>query len=146
MDDDSTKNTPDSGPQSDRDWTVHSLNIHGTFFERWCQHIVRASPPWSLTTTNFPVEVQGHHSALDIRADHDSSMAKLILLIECKKNNPEFVDWIFFPRHGDSLGTLFRLCHLSQSPNPPGNGRVEYDLASATLPFVIADIVHRSQV
>src|SRR6266571_4701232 len=29
------------GPQSEQDLTVHSLNIQGTFFERWCQHIVR---------------------------------------------------------------------------------------------------------
>src|SRR5207249_7851953 len=43
-------------PVSDHDWTVHSINIHGVFFERWCQKVVSETPGWSLDSTNYPVE------------------------------------------------------------------------------------------
>jgi hypothetical protein len=85
-------------PQSEEDWIFHSLNIHGEFFERSCQHTIRRSPLFTLTTTNYPVAVDGHQSELDIRADYDRPHNHVILLIECKKNNPEFVNWVFFPK------------------------------------------------
>jgi hypothetical protein len=90
--------TPTGGPQSEKDWTIHALNIHGEFFERSCQQVIRETPPWTLTTTNYPVAVDGHQSELDIRADLEVGNKRVILLIECKKNNPEFVNWIFFPK------------------------------------------------
>jgi len=82
---------------SEDNWIVKSLNIHGTFFERLCASIVRQAPHWTLTTTNYPVEVNGNHSELDIRADAElDESLKLRLLIECKKNNPDFIKWVFF--------------------------------------------------
>jgi hypothetical protein len=27
-------------PGSDDEWAIHSINIHGVFFERWCQHAI----------------------------------------------------------------------------------------------------------
>jgi len=96
-------------PQSDHDWTIHSLNIHGIFFERWCRKIIRGSSSWALVSTNYPVAykpIDSHwtwrESELDIRAIHGGYQGRsqnrlyLTLLIECKKNNPEFGEWIFF--------------------------------------------------
>lgn len=95
-------------PVSDHDWTVHSLNIHGIFFERWCKHIVDNSPQWHVKATQYPVafsplagplhKVGGHESALDIHAVLSYRDGRLLnLLVECKKNNPEFIEWMFFP-------------------------------------------------
>jgi len=95
---------PRADPQTEDNWTVHALNIHGEFFERWCAQIIREANPWRLVTTNYPVSVDAHQSTLDIRADADIGDSRYILLIECKKNNPEFVDWIFFPKHNGSEG------------------------------------------
>lgn len=101
------KEQPKSSPVSDHDWTVHSLNIHGTFFERWCQHLINQNPRWYVRDTQYPVafsptsgplhKASGHESTLDIRAELSYRDGRLLtLLIECKKNNPEFVEWMFF--------------------------------------------------
>jgi hypothetical protein len=89
-------------PESDSDWTIHSLNIQGTFFERWCQEEVKKSR-WNVVSTNYPVEFPPHNgpligeqSALDVYAQLAKQTILLTLLIECKKNNPGFIDWIFF--------------------------------------------------
>jgi hypothetical protein len=97
------------GPQTDQDWTIHSLNIHGTFFERWCQKIIQNDSSWGLVSKNYPVAykpLDSHwswrESELDIRAMHGGYQGRsqnrrhLTLLIECKKNNREFIEWIFF--------------------------------------------------
>ncbi len=84
--------------------TITALNIHGNFFERWCRSMVARTRGWRVRTTNYPVEfpppsgpVRGHESNLDIRAEHAEGTNVLTLAVECKKHNPEFVDWIFFP-------------------------------------------------
>lgn len=94
--------TNKSLPTTDSDWTIHSLNIQGTFFERWCQEIIKDSK-WKVLSTNYPVEFPKHNgpligeqSTLDVYAQLDKQTIKLTLLVECKKNNPEFIDWVFF--------------------------------------------------
>jgi len=97
------------GPQTNHDWTIHSLNIHGIFFERWCRKSIRESNNWHLVSTNYPVAykpIDSHwswkESELDIRAIHGGYQGRsqnrrhLTLLIECKKTNPGFIQWIFF--------------------------------------------------
>src|ERR1700730_1636817 len=91
--------------KTEHDWTFHSINIHGFFFERWCQPVVAEAEGWTLDAVHYPVEfpppsapLRGTESALDIRASRGESDNRLCLLIECKKNNPEFVDWVFFQR------------------------------------------------
>lgn len=90
-------------PTTNEEWTIHSLNIQGTFFERWCQETVKKSK-WNVLSTNYPVEFPPHNgpfageqSTLDIYAQLAKQTIMLTLLIECKKNNPDFIDWVFFP-------------------------------------------------
>lgn len=89
-------------PSTDSDWTIHSLNIQGTFFERRCQEETKKSN-WNVVSTNYPVEFPPHNgpligeqSSLDIYAQLAKETVLLTVLIECKKNNPEFIDWVFF--------------------------------------------------
>ncbi|NMC36156.1 hypothetical protein GYA49_03870 [Candidatus Beckwithbacteria bacterium] len=89
-------------PNTDSDWTIHSLNIQGTFFERWCQEEIKKSN-WNIVSINYPVEFPPHNgpfigeqSSLDIYAQFAKKTILLTVLIECKKNNPEFIDWVFF--------------------------------------------------
>lgn len=107
-------------PVTNDDWAVHSLNIQGTFFERWCQDEIKKSK-WQIISTNYPVEFPPHNgpligeqSTLDIYAQLAKKTITLTLLVECKKNNPEFIDWIFFPhaddkRHKHFTGSLLHL-------------------------------------
>jgi hypothetical protein len=103
-------------PISQEDWTVHALNIHGIFFERRCADIVAGVPDWSLVSTNYPVEYpppngpwRGKESSLDIRARKLLPNNQVLdIQIECKKANPEFVNWIFFPKRGITAAAPFR--------------------------------------
>ncbi len=90
-------------PTTEHEHTVHALNIHGTFFERWCQHIIAQIPGWNVKFVNYPVEfpprnglLSGEATALDIWAEFKTQDTILSLPIECKKHNPELANWIFF--------------------------------------------------
>jgi hypothetical protein len=92
-------------PQTDSEWTIQALNIHGAFFERWCREVVDSRAPWHVKYSNYPVEFGGLESNLDVRADRNLDGHLVSLLIECKKHNPDFVDWIFLPKKGVYTGT-----------------------------------------
>lgn len=87
-------------------WTAHALNVHGSFFERKCSAIVDGLAEWTVVSRNYPIEyplpragVRGKESALDIRARSTAAVDGFMhdIQIECKKANPDFVNWIFFP-------------------------------------------------
>ncbi len=90
-------------PNTDEEFTVQALTIHGAFFERKCQDIITQAKNWTLRGINYPVEHQGKASNLDIWAEKKEAAARLFFPIECKKNNPEFIDWVFFPRPAHSI-------------------------------------------
>lgn len=87
---------------NDNEYTILALTIHGTFFERKCQNVVHQAQAWEIQETNYPVTYSDANSNLDIwalRGKHTHQ--HLVLPIECKKNNPDFINWIFFrqPSH-----------------------------------------------
>ena len=110
-------------PETEREWTIHSINIHGVFFERWCQQVIRDADGWWLEDSNYPVAfpprnkegLEPKESALDVRASSEYRKGKLNLLIECKKNNPEFIDWIFFKK---DLRTATEVQAIKDPRNP----------------------------
>ena len=62
-----------STPSTEQEWIIHSINIHGVFFERSCQEIIAKNGLWKVKAVNFPVEypppsgpLRGKESALDI--------------------------------------------------------------------------------
>jgi hypothetical protein len=89
-------------PESEHDWTIHALNIHGAFFERWAAEVIARQPGWRVRATNYPVRIPldprppGKESSIDIVATAVRTRVLVNLVIECKKNNPEFTNWIFF--------------------------------------------------
>jgi hypothetical protein len=135
-------------PQTQHDWTVHSINIHGIFFERWCQHIVAEADGWNLDAVNYPVEFpppngpwRGKESTLDIRASRDIDDNRICLLIECKKNNPEFVDWIFFQKPSVRSSKEFIVTEVGNTlRDPPAQGwNTASVLRHLTSTFPVAD-------
>lgn len=117
-------------PESQNDWTVHALNIHGVFFERKCAEEVAAAPEWQVVSTNYPVEYpppngpwRGKESSLDIRAQKVFEGSQVFdIQIECKKANPEFVNWIFFPKRGNSTAAPFRTMASTNELPESGSG------------------------
>ena len=110
------ENQNKSRPVSDHDWTIHSINIHGVFFERWCQSILEARKRWNRILSNYPVAYTSKHlvkeSALDIRGHTQVGAIRTTLLIECKKNNPDFIEWIFFlPHQKQNTNITFSALH-----------------------------------
>lgn len=96
-------------PVSESDWTIHSINIQGHFFESWCEKTIRDNSNWLIRSIHEAVEfpppqgpVRGKESHLDIRAERQAYEGILTLIVECKKANPEFVNWIFFPKRSQS--------------------------------------------
>ncbi|MEK7571243.1 MAG: hypothetical protein AAB553_03125 [Patescibacteria group bacterium] len=137
---DQQKNSLPVSPVSKSEWAIHSLNIQGTFFERWCQDAVKKSR-WDIVSTNYPVEFPPHNgpfvgeqSALDIYAQLKKTTIQLTLLIECKKNNPEFIDWVFFPhsntkRHKHFTGSLIQKA-------PTQDGYKNWNTTSSLSPMI----------
>ena len=110
-------------PQSENEWMIHALNIHGTFFEDWCEYILSQSNHWELVDTKYPVEFppttgskKAGQSELDVRGNLKIYDTVVESLIECKKNNPEFSNWIFFKKREQSP-PFFRYLY-SEKDNP----------------------------
>lgn len=127
-------------PSSEHDWTIHSINIHGAFFQRWCEKVVADSKNWKLTSTNHPVEFpppngpfRGKESALDIRAELRQENQLLTLLIECKKNNPNLINWVFFPKH--PLPRMTRVAIREIENLPRSNPEVGWDVRMSVKPI-----------
>lgn len=94
-------------PKTQDEHTIHALNIHGTFFERKCIELISQTEKWEVITSNFPVEypppngpMRGKESSLDIWARKSIAPDIYVdILVECKKANPAFVNWVFFPKN-----------------------------------------------
>lgn len=118
-------------PVSQEDWTVRALNIHGVFFERRCAELVACVAGWQVVSTNYPVEYpppngpwRGKESSLDIRARKLLPESQILdIQIECKKANPDFVNWIFFPKQGSSTAAPFRTMVSSNELLESSNGQ-----------------------
>lgn len=128
--------------------TIHALNIHGIFFERRCATAVGDTPGWKTLATNYPVEFpppngpwRGKESSLDIwaRKNTDSSFV-IDAFIECKKANPEFVNWVFFPKHNVTQQTALRFFNTTTTSNSDDSGQwsIQTQLKTGTTTIDIA--------
>lgn len=135
-------------PTTEHEWTVHSINIHGVFFERWCQRVIASTPGWTIDSTNYPVEfpppngpARGKESTLDIRASSTFPSTKVALLVECKKNNPDYVNWVFFQRGASAAANPFVIAQIENTPRePPASGwNTKTSILSRTSSYVVCD-------
>jgi hypothetical protein len=63
---------------------------------------------------------RGKESSLDVRARKLLEENQIFdIQIECKKANPEFVNWVFFPKRGDSAAAPFRTMVSSNELTAP---------------------------
>src|SRR6266571_6998402 len=93
-------------PTTEEEWRTHVLNIHGTPFEQICEHHLRQAPDWAFRSSRYPVEFPPSYTPqasltkngeLDLWGSCLPPGLKIELLVECKKNNPDYTDWVFFP-------------------------------------------------
>jgi len=77
---------------------------------------------------------------LDIRAELQRNDLRLTLIIECKKNNPSFVNWIFFPKSSGQNASLF-LRHLENVPrvDSPGQWKVGSVIKTVSNSLIMTD-------
>ena len=112
------------------EWTIHALNVHGVFFERRCVTLVGDTAGWKVLATNYPVEyppsngpLRGKESALDIWARRNSDPSLVVdALVECKKANPEFVNWVFFPKPDFPTPSRFSFTRADNKSSEAGAG------------------------
>lgn len=128
------------------EWTIHALNIHGVFFERRCAVAVTEAPSWKVLSTNYPVEFpppngpwRGKESSLDIWARRDNDPNFVVdVMIECKKANPEFVNWVFFPRPEFTAPSQFSFAKVDNTLNPSGTGSWSTKVSLQRMPSDLA--------
>jgi len=128
-------------PGNDEEYTIHALNIHGTFFERKCQNIVHQAKAWEIQETNYPVTYGGANSNLDIWALRGKNTHQhLVLPIECKKNNPDFINWIFFrqPSHRPVFSSM-QMLGVQRQPVGGNSWEVSRELQRIHHDLSIAD-------
>lgn len=139
-----TKVSAAQGPQNDTESMVHALNIHGTFFERYCEQVIAATPPWTVRATNYPIAHPGMaptdprtSSELDIRAEMPVGRHLLTLLLECKKHNPELATWVFFlpTRPTDRLRARRVVVEATPHQRPARGWEVHANLVQAPWPM-----------
>jgi len=135
-------------PNTEQEWTIHSINIHGIFFERWCQKVIEQTKIWTLDSVNYPVEFppsngpfRGKESTLDIRASRDMTDRRVCLLIECKKNNPDFVHWVFFQKPRERANTDFVFSSVANWVKDSITHRWEPEMGSVPSPhdYIVTD-------
>jgi hypothetical protein len=132
-------------PETQEEWMIHSINIHGSFFEAWCRDIVSRVSGWSLAYYHYPVEwpefngfVRGHESSLDLRADWRSGNDRVALLIECKQRNPDLTEWVFFRQRGIYTATPTPAFQLNLNVDAAGRVTVDHGV---TGPFPWTSVV-----
>lgn len=135
-------------PSTQDEWTIHALNIHGVFFERSCATLISGINGWRVLATNYPVEFpppngpwRGKESSLDIWARRDSDSRLVVdALIECKKANPDFVNWVFFPKPGCSTPSTISFARVdNKNPtgaNQPWSTSISLTHGITTIPMV----------
>lgn len=130
------------------EWTIHALNIHGVFFERSCSTLISGTNGWRVLATSYPVEFpppngpwRGKESGLDIWARRDNDPRFVVdALIECKKANPDFVNWILFPKPGCSAPSTISFARVDNEniagANPPWSSRTSLAHGTTTISIV----------
>lgn len=96
-------------PESDKEWKINSLNIRGLFFQRLIISLIKQHRQLHLKNIDYPVlfpkdsnNTFRSESLLDVYAYNRYRFrfpVDINLLIECKKVNPNSIDWIFFPKY-----------------------------------------------
>jgi len=88
-------------PATEQEWMTQVLNIHGTPFEHLCEHYLRQAPDWAFRSSRYPVEFPPSYTPqasltkngeLDLWGSCLPPGLKIELLVECKKNNPDYTD------------------------------------------------------
>ena len=118
-------------PQTEDEHRVHALNIHGQFFEKWCEQVVRTTENWKVEAVEEPVELDlpGRvrvEGTVDILAERGEKQ-RLTLPIECKKANPDLAQWVFFPHRYDDLPIQLRRHRSIASSSTTAGWRLERD-------------------
>lgn len=75
-----------------------TLNRHGYSFQysvvKAAENLYPHGSPWQFEATEFPVEVQGSPTRIDILLKHRGELS-FYLLAECKRANPALSNWCF---------------------------------------------------
>jgi hypothetical protein len=67
--------------------------------------------------------IGGKEGELDLWLEAEQGSDRLHLVVECKKNNPEFVNWVFFRRASSAEGNPFVVSQVTNQPrDDPPNG------------------------
>ena len=127
----------------------HTLNSHGYSF---MYAVVSAAhdafdahtSKWLFEVTEFPVEVQGRGTRIDLILKHQSM--PIFLVGECKRANPAYSDWCFVRapytmRHENSGAVVFdRIQVVNDNPSNFSFGNMPH--VAVTKQYGLGEIYH----
>jgi len=91
-------------PKDIKDKITNALNVAGTFFPLTCAEAIKKSG-WNILDMEYPVAIkEGFTRNIDSRLDIWASYKVvegeyLLAMVECKKNDPKYKTWVFFPKY-----------------------------------------------
>jgi hypothetical protein len=117
---------------------THALNVEGIFFQHRVADIFRRAG-WTVAAEEYPVAFPpgnwptvGKEGRLDIRVEKRFPERRIVLAVECKKADPDFKDWVFFPKgHDESIKSaqIIRKEKDGVATTATGHGRWEITTA-----------------
>jgi hypothetical protein len=101
--------------------------------------VVKSDPKTQDDWTIHAEHSRSQESTLDIRAEKDFADNRITLLIECKKNNPEFINWVFFSKYPYPVHNPFVVSRLKNMPSeaPRPGWSVDCSLIQRAITFSI---------
>jgi hypothetical protein len=120
---------------------THALNVEGVFFQQRVAEILRLAG-WRIVAEEYPVAfppgngpILGKEGRLDIRAEKQFNNYITVLAVECKKADPGYKEWVFFPKGEGAVEAPVVI--RKQRPDAPegSTGRDRWDIPTAVARF-----------
>jgi len=105
--------------QKKNDFLTRSIEQQGLFFHQRCKIEINNNKIWKVAAVEHPYYLGEKGGRIDLVAikyqeiSFESTSNRIFLVIECKRANPDFKTWVFFPEYslkgGESPMTFSRV-------------------------------------
>jgi hypothetical protein len=121
---------------------TYALNVEGIFFQRRVADIFRWAG-WTVAAEEYPVAfppgnwpIVGKEGRLDIRVEKRFPERRIVLAVECKKADPDYKDWVFFPKgHDESIKSAQVIRKEKDGATTSTTGRDRWEITTAIVGF-----------
>lgn len=131
---------------------THALNVEGIFFQQRVADILRQAG-WTVVAEEYPVAfppgngpIVGKEGRLDIRAERQFPGYVTVLAVECKKADPDYKEWVFFPKGENHIQAPVIVRKMKAGAPESATGRDKWDIPTAVSSLTIGLKIGRAHV